>query len=98
MRPGSSADPFAPPAAADGLIDAGTATRLMSSTDGEPESEHALGWGRVGPGITEVELRTDDRTVRVPVASEAGYFIMVATGQDPSIAVHSATDDPGATP
>jgi hypothetical protein len=69
----------------------------MTSEDGTLESEHALAWGRAGPGVTVVELRTDHETVSGPAVSSAGYFMLVAAGRDPSIAVHSANEHPGTT-
>jgi hypothetical protein len=97
--PGLRYDPFAPsPRLSNGTIDGETATRVETDESGEPVSQHALGWGRAGAGVTFVELRTDVESVRVPAISAGGYFIAVATGQDPSLVVHAATDDAEATP
>lgn len=99
MGPGSPTGPFAaPPAAAGGLIAAGTTKHVVTSADEEPHSQHALGRGRVGSGVTVVELRTNEKTVRWPVVPSAGYFMVFASDRNPSIAVHFDADDPGTTP
>lgn len=98
IGPGSSYKPFTPPPrAADGLTEAGTAMRIETDDHGEPASHRALGWGRAGAGVTFVDLRTDVASVRVPISSAEGYFIAVAEGQDPTLAVGIA-DESETTP
>ena len=98
IGPGSSEDPFAaPPRAADGLVEAGTAMRIETDDHGERVPRWALGWGRAGAGVAFVDLRTDVASVRVPIISAGGYFIAVAEGQDPTLAA-GVEDEAETTP
>jgi hypothetical protein len=99
IGPGS-ADPFGPPptAGAEGLLECQTAERVTISDEDEPETRHALGWGRAASGVGAVELRTDLGSVRVPVIATGGYFVLVAAGSHPVLVAHATSDGDRTTP
>ena len=99
VGPGIRDGPFAPsPAGADGLLDGGTAMRVVAGEDGGPARQHAFGWGRAGARVGFVELRTQVESVRIPLVDDAGYFAVIAQGGDPALLCHPASDGSATAP
>ena len=98
VGPGLRDDPFTPAPGVDGLLDGGTAVRVVAGDDGGPARQHAFGWGRAGARVGFVELRTQVESVRIPVIDDAGYFAVIAQGGDPSLLCHPAPDGNATAP